>query len=312
MRMAGQTGRLEALLAEYSVDPSRLSNPYQAREVSMKLRENGDAPSARRLLRFFYDRQIASGDLSIANFLGLTEVLLEEDNTTEAVRQLKRMALVTQPAFAGLKDSGLLLRRFKKDAEAAQFLEDAVKAVPWDASAKEALSAAATPAAPRTLAQLEADVRNDPAEPSLKLALFRAARAAGRHRLSTNAIEVMHGNSLGPLFAMEEVVSAEPHFNSYWAESFLSMVNLANAERARIAREVSDSLARTERPQGALVAMQIAEKLEPSAQNRTRIAALRAELRRQLTNRERRPLVAETLDQEKIVRPMIAAAGGAR
>ncbi len=312
MRIAAQTGRLEALLTEYALDASRLSNPYQAREVSMKLRENGDNASARKLLRFFYDRQIAAGDLSIANFLGLAEVLLEEDNTTEAVRQLKRMALVTQPAFAGLKDAGLLLRRFKKDAEASQFLEDAVKAVPWDASAKEALNAAAAPAPARTLAQLEADVRSDPVEPALKLALFRAARAAGRHRLATNAIEVMHGNSLGPLFVREEVMSAEPHFNSYWAESFLSMVNLTNGERARIAREVSDSLARTERPQGALVAMQIAEKLEPSAQNRTRITALRAELRRQLTNRERRPVVGETLDQEKIVRPMIAAAGGAR
>jgi hypothetical protein len=278
----------------------------------MRIRDAGDAASARRLLRFFYERQIQSGELSAANFLGLAEVMLEEGNTAEAVSQLKRMTLVTQPAFAGLKDAGLLLRRFKKDAEAAPFLDDAVKAVPWDASAKAALNVAPPAAAARTLAQLEADVRSNPDDAALKLALFRAARPAGRHRLATNAIEVMHGNSLSILFANDEGGDAEPHFNTFFTENFLSMVDATKADRARTARELSDSLARTERPQGALLAMRIAESIEPSAQNRTRIAALRAELRRLSANRERRPVVGETLDQEKVVRPMIAAAGGAR
>jgi len=310
LRIAAQSGRLDALLAQYRTDPSRLQNLYQLRDVAMKLRESGDVNSARRLLRFFYEHQIAAGDLSSANFLGYAEVLLEEDNTAEAVRQLKRMTLVSQPAFAGLKDAGLLLRRFKKDAEAASFLNDAAKAIPWDASITEAMNPnTATPQ--RTLAQLEAEVRNNPVEPAPKLALFRAARASGRHRTAANAIEVMHGNSLNALFANEEM-NAEPHFNSYWVESFLTNVAISNAERARAARDLSDSLARTERPQGALIAMQIAERLEPSAQNRTRIAALRTELRRLNTNRDRRPVVGESLDQEKIVRPMIAAAGGAR
>lgn len=163
------------------------------------------------------------------------------------------MALVTQPAFVNLKDAGELLRRFGRNTEGMVFLEEAVKAVPWDSSAKAALETArkgASTAPARTLEQLRQAVGNRPGDESLKLALFRAARAAGLHREAVNAIEVLPGAGTQMLFSEDHGRPGDMEVGGYLAEGFLAGLSLNKAERAAVARGLADSLARTDRVEG--------------------------------------------------------------
>ncbi|MCZ2152017.1 MAG: hypothetical protein LC126_30100, partial [Bryobacterales bacterium] len=309
LRIAARSGKLTGeVMQPYA------SNPYLLRDVAVTLREEGDAAHARQLLRFFYQTQIARGEATASNFLGLAEVMLEGGETDAAVRELRRMALVTQPPFVNLKDAGELLRRFGRNGEGMVFLEEAVKAVPWDAGAKAALEAARSSAAAptRTLAQLQDAVRNQPGDESLKLALFRAARAAGRHREAANALEVLLGPGMSMLFSEDHGRPEDIESNRYWVEGFLPGQNLSKAERAAVARGLADSLARTDRVEGALLTRLVAEKLAPDPQDAARISVWRAELARRTANAERRPEISENLDQPRVVRPMLPAAGGGR
>jgi tetratricopeptide (TPR) repeat protein len=310
LRIAADTGKL----TEETMQPYA-SNPYLLRDVAVTLKEEGDAAHARQLLRFFYQSQIGRGDTAASNFLGLAEVLLENGETDAAVRELRRMSLITQPAFVNLKDAGELLRRFGKNSEGMVFLEEAVKAVPWDTAAKAALDAARSPAsaAPeRTLAQLQDEVRGQPTNESLKLALFRAALTAGRHREAANALEVLLGPGMSMLFNEDHGRPDDIEVNRYWVEGFLPGQNLSKAERASIARGLADCLARTDRVEGALLTRLVAEKLAPDPQDAAHISAWRAELTRRTVNAERRPEISENLDQPRLVRPMLPATGGAR
>ncbi|MBI3682375.1 MAG: tetratricopeptide repeat protein [Acidobacteria bacterium] len=311
MRMAAQTGRLGDLLAQYRAEPARVPSPYDLRQSAMTMREKGDSASARQLLRFSYEREIDRGDLSASNFLGLAEVLLEGGETDAALRQLRRMALVTQPAFAYLKDAGLLLRKYKKDSEALPFLEQAVKATPWDASAKAALAAPPAPAPQRTLAQLEAGVRDHPEDDHLKFELFRAARAANRHLMAANAVEALLPAHISHMFFRREGDAGEWQPNRYWAEQFFAGSGMSDGQRATLARELADSLARTGRLSSAVIAASVAESIQPSSENAARIGSWKAELARQRANQLRRPVISEYLEQERPVRPMLAQ-GGAR
>lgn len=308
LRLAAATRRLdEDAMAPYA------ANPYVLRDVAATLREEGDAVHARQLLRFFYQSQIARGDGAASNFLGLAEVMLEGGETDAAVRELRRMALVTQPAFVNLKDAGELLRRFGRNTEGMVFLEEAVKAVPWDSSAKAALETArkgASTAPARTLEQLRQAVGNQPGDESLKLALFRAARAAGLHREAVNALEVLPGAGTQMLFSEDHGRPGDIEVGSYLAEGFLAGLSLNKAERAAVARGLADSLARTDRVEGALLARLLAEKLAPEPGDAALISKWRAELRRRTTNAERRPRISESLDQPRLVRPMMPSTGG--
>ncbi|MBL8222516.1 MAG: hypothetical protein JNL62_24975, partial [Bryobacterales bacterium] len=301
LRLAAQEGRLERALGEFKGDP------YQLRSTA-DMMQAADPVSARRLLKLFYERQLEAGDRSAAHFLGLAEIALQSNDTAEAVRVLRRMSLVSQPAFVSLKEAGNLLRRFGKNAEAEPFYNEFVRAVPWETDPRKV----AAPAANRTVAQLEVDVRNNLEDDGLKLQLFRAARQLGRHRQAAAAFAVAAGSGLGLLFQYDEGSEGDIQPNQYWMESFLGGRGLTRAERASYARELADSLSRTDRLQGALLARRLAEKLEPAQQGPARIAAYEAELKRRRDNRNRKPVANDALEQENVVRPMIAAAGGAR
>ncbi len=299
LRLAAQEGRLDRALAEFRGDPYSLRNTAELLQAT-------DGASARRILRAFYERQLETGDRGAAHFLGLAEVALQANDVAEAVRVLRRMALVAQPAFLHLKDAGLLLRRFGKNAEAEPFFEDFAKAVPWEEDPRKA----AAPAANRTVAQLEVDVRNYPEDDALKLRLFRAARQLGRHRQAVAALEVALGSGFGLLFQYDSGSEGDIAVNEYWLESFLGGRGLTRSERAGYARELADSLSRTDRLAGALLARRLAERLEPAQQGPARIAAYQAELQRRRENNSRKPVPNDSLEQENVVRGMIA--GGAR
>jgi len=313
---AAESGRLNALLERYRASGPGLAPPcYMIRQTAVRLRQQGDAVSARLLQRFCYETDLESNRSIAANFLGLAEVLLETGDAGEAVRQLRRMSLAAEPAFVNLADAGRLLARYKRTAEATQFLEMAVKAMPWDDAARNALEEIRTPrpAPPaRPLAALIADAAGRPDDQQIKLALFRAARSAGRHLLAANAIESMMRR--GPLDMLFRYETHEGHFEpvAYWAETFLAGLGLTDLERAQAAADLADSLSRSDRNGGAVVALKMARMISPAMQVETARGRLEAELDRRRQNETRRPKLGPNLDQEELVRPMLASQGGGR
>ncbi len=177
--LAARSGGLEARLANWGTEPT---DPL--RDAAVELRKAGDQASARRLLRFVYERDLSEGNRQAPSFLGLAEVLIEENDTPGAVRLLRRMTLVTDPPFANHVSAARLLERHGKTQEAAAFYDEAAKATPWNRDARPLPRR--TP--PATLQAAETAVRNDPTDGSLKIDVFRLARAAARHQLAVAAL----------------------------------------------------------------------------------------------------------------------------
>jgi tetratricopeptide (TPR) repeat protein len=154
IRIAGQSGTLAALVERYQREPEKAPTLELLRSAADTLRKNGDSAGARRLLDFAYTRELDQRNFTAASFLGLAELRLEEGNTEVAVTLLRRMTLVADEAFQDLEPAADLLNKFGRKAEARQFLEARVKAVPWDFSARVKLgdaSVASSPNAPYEL-----------------------------------------------------------------------------------------------------------------------------------------------------------------
>lgn len=274
-------------------------------KAALELREKGSAAAARQLLRFHYERRLQQPSPVASEFLGLAEVLLEEGDVSGAVSQLRRMNLVMDPAFIHLREAAALLRRFQKEAEATEFAGMSARAMPW-------LTEASARVAPSTLAQAVTAVRTNPDDPDAKLALFRMARSAGQHRLALNALSHLAEYELRPVFEVDLREGYE--VNSHASQRFLEDRKLTKAERARLARDASDSFERAGALANAIAMRQVAESLEGTAADRTWLAERRKEIIRRNTNRNRLPHVREHLEQPGVVRPMIPVpvAGGAR
>jgi thioredoxin-like negative regulator of GroEL len=134
--LAARAGSLEQLLARYGAKPDDAPGAEVLRQAAFALRQDRGDSDARPLLEFVYDREIRAGHLEAANFLGLAEVKLEENDSASALALLNRMALVADSAFDTLVPAGDLLVKYSKSSDAADFFQRRVKAVPWDAGAK--------------------------------------------------------------------------------------------------------------------------------------------------------------------------------
>jgi hypothetical protein len=140
IRLAAQTGSLDALLERYRREPDSAPSVESLRNAALVLRNLKDEPGARSVLAFLYGREIRAGHLDAANFLGLAEVDLQRNETAPSVALLNRMALVVDDGFETLLPAADLLGRYGKTAESADFLRRRIKAVPWDADAKVLLA----------------------------------------------------------------------------------------------------------------------------------------------------------------------------
>jgi cellulose synthase operon protein C len=140
IRVAAASGTLATLFDRFRAHPE--SAPYAdvLRSAATQLRKSGDSSGARSVLAFLYERELANSQLEPANFLGLAQVRLEENNTAAALALLNRMALVLDDGFETLTRSAELLEQHGKRTEAAAFLKRRIQAAPWDSEAKERLA----------------------------------------------------------------------------------------------------------------------------------------------------------------------------
>lgn len=137
IRVAARSGRIAAQLARYK-DPAPVED---LRRAAATLTRDGDAASARRVLEFIYDGALSAGDLGAANFLGLAEIRLQENQLANAMALLRRMVLISGEGFGNLDPAAVLLEKTGHAAEATEFLSELVKAEPWNLDARERLAA---------------------------------------------------------------------------------------------------------------------------------------------------------------------------
>jgi len=136
IRLAARTESLGALLQRYRSKPDTAPNAEVLRNAAEALRNDKEPLAAISVLEFLYTREIDAGRLDTANFLGLAEVRLEQKQDAAAIQLLHRMALITENPFDTLIGASDLLERYKKDAEAAEFVAMRLHAAPWDSDAK--------------------------------------------------------------------------------------------------------------------------------------------------------------------------------
>jgi hypothetical protein len=110
--------------------------------------------------------------------------------------------------------------------------------------------------------------------------------------------------------------AVEEEYGAYQADIDVSshqsrMQKFPPEERAAIAAEVGSAFESLDKLPESLRYLQVAVRLEPSAQKKAllekQIADLRARIRRQQQNEARRPIIHPALEQDRVVRPMLVA-----
>lgn len=136
VRLAVRSNTLAQRLARYQ-EPIPLNF---LRSAATELVREGSPVSARRILEFVYQHEINAGNLNMANFLGLAEVRLGDNDIPGALQILRRMTLICGENFTALGHAAELLERTGHPKEAQEFLSALAKAEPWNADARERLA----------------------------------------------------------------------------------------------------------------------------------------------------------------------------
>jgi len=164
-----------------------------------------------------------------------------------------------------------------------------------------------------------------PSRSDARVPFFRAAASLKRDELAVASIEqmleagvvdvsrlMMASRRFEELKAQQDVEAAteESDFDDEPPAAGAAPAERPS-ERAQLAHEVAAVMVRLERWQQAQAYLQAAQKLEKSPAEQKRISAeladVRARLRRQRENAARRPILHEALEQDRLVRPRLAA-----
>jgi len=134
LQVAAQLGTLDSRIAAYRAEPQNVPASELLRTAARQLFEAGDKQSARKILEFEFAREIDEHQLNAANFLGLAEIRLASGDTSGALDLLRRLVVVVGNPLENLDPAAALLEKAGHNAEAIEFLDQLVKAAPWDAS----------------------------------------------------------------------------------------------------------------------------------------------------------------------------------
>lgn len=142
LKTAAQTGGVNNIVDGYRANPDHAPSAEVLRKTATELQQAGDPQSARRILEFVFTREIEDHNLTAANMLGLADIRLQAGNLEGGLALLRRMTLVVGNPFETQDATAALLMRSGHPAEAVVFLEELVKAVPWNADYRVRLAQA--------------------------------------------------------------------------------------------------------------------------------------------------------------------------
>jgi cellulose synthase operon protein C len=132
LRLSARIKTLDSIVEGYKRDPEHPPALNIVQDTARVILSEGDKQSARKLLEYVFARQIDDHQLSAPTFLGLAEIRLDSGDLSGAMELLRRMSLTMGGGFENLDSSAALLLKHDHPAEAAEFLLQLVKAVPWN------------------------------------------------------------------------------------------------------------------------------------------------------------------------------------
>ncbi|HEX3353448.1 MAG TPA: hypothetical protein VHS34_11550 [Terriglobales bacterium] len=159
---------------------------------------------------------------------------------------------------------------------------------------------------------------DSPARDDARIPLFLAAAATRSDELALGAIAPLRQRVfISPRAAAtsegEIVGPEEPDNDSPLPAQMFGAATMPVTQQAKVASTLGEVLLRLGRLDEALSYMRLAYRLEkvPARRTdlRTRMAAVRVRLRRQQLNAARQPILHEALEQDRLVRPKMLAAG---
>ncbi|HEU4416220.1 MAG TPA: hypothetical protein VFT65_15645, partial [Candidatus Angelobacter sp.] len=142
LKVAAQAGGLDAILDGYRADVDHAPSAELLRKAATEFQQTGDQQSARKVLEFVFTREIDQHNLTAANMLGLAEIRIQSGDLESGVALLRRMTLVVGNPFETQDAAAALLVRTGHPAQGATFLDELVKAVPWNAQYRGRLAQA--------------------------------------------------------------------------------------------------------------------------------------------------------------------------
>src|SRR4029077_5457246 len=142
LKLAAQTGGLDSIIDGYRTDAVHAPSAEVLRKTATELQQAGDKQSARKILEFVFTREIEDRNLTAANMLGLADIRIQAGDLEGGLALLKRMTLVVGNPFETQDAAAALLVRTGHPAQAISFLEELVKAVPWNAQYRGRLAQA--------------------------------------------------------------------------------------------------------------------------------------------------------------------------
>lgn len=142
LRLGAATGKLESALAAYLSDESQAPSSENLRTAAQQIQELGDKQTAQKILEFVYQREIDQHQFSVAGMTGLAEIRIDAGDLPAGLELLRRMTLVAGAPFEAQDPAAELLMRKGHAAEAITFLEELVKAMPWNAEYRVRLAQA--------------------------------------------------------------------------------------------------------------------------------------------------------------------------
>ena len=299
LRIAAQSqpAKLDALFERYRREPEKAPQSEQLRALADLIRKEVSEAAAQRVLAFTYERDLDGSNPPPASFLGLAEVHLQRNDVPGAVALLRRVNLIADPAFEYLMPSAQLLEKYKRPAEAREFVTTRQRAVPWDTDARRTAPApdpvAAALRAPDAAGRLRALldlIAASPDDAAIRPAIVHAAFEAGRYALAVHA-----GIESGRSLDREEEYSPDQYM---YASGYPWQQRAAPGDA--IAKDVATDLARSHERLGDLNQAAAFFKIAGLTADRTRIEVLE---RRNSENAARQPVIKVALEQEHVVMP---------
>lgn len=212
LRVSAQLGTLDAKVDGYRANPQDTPASNVLRNTARQLFEDGDKQSARKILEFVFANEIAEHQLNAPNFLGLAEIRLAAGDTSGALDLLRRLVVAVGNPFENLDPAAALLEKTGHPKEATAFLDQLVKAAPWDASyrlrlAKDQLAAGQDAAAAQDALISVASSGRVTYELRTKAATILSGRSRGG--LGSGELELLASNAAHP---SSLTVADKPYF----------------------------------------------------------------------------------------------------